>query len=99
MLPSHGVYSASSPVRARLDFYRFGGDSLQGRHLLKWVHFQIDTRGRELELRYFRDIDGREVDFVVQISAVGTKDIVSREGIRVAPTLELLRTLRFCRCR
>lgn len=34
-------------------------------HLLKWVEFQIDTEGRNVELRYFRDIDGREVDFVV----------------------------------
>jgi hypothetical protein len=34
-------------------------------HLLKWVHFQVDTTGRDLELRYFRDVDGREVDFVV----------------------------------
>jgi hypothetical protein len=98
-------------------------------HLLKWIHHQIDTKGRELELRYFRDIDGREVDFVVlenrkplsfieakwndgdivpglkylkerfpaaeawQISATGKKDYVSREGIRVAPALELLGTL------
>jgi hypothetical protein len=34
-------------------------------HLLKWVHFEQDARGRDLELRYFRDSDGREVDFVV----------------------------------
>lgn len=34
-------------------------------HLLKWVHFQQDTQGGDLELRYFRDSDGREVDFVV----------------------------------
>ena len=34
-------------------------------HLLKWVHFEQDTKGRDLELRYFRDSDGREVDFVV----------------------------------
>jgi predicted AAA+ superfamily ATPase len=104
-------------------------ENLVASHLLKWVLFQIDTRGRELELRYFRDIDGREVDFVVtenrkplwfveakwgdadvvkglkylkerfpaaeawQISATGTKDFVSREGIRVAPALELLKTL------
>jgi predicted AAA+ superfamily ATPase len=33
--------------------------------LLKWVQHQQDTRGRELELRYFRDKDGREVDFVI----------------------------------
>ncbi|MEA3244523.1 MAG: ATP-binding protein [Gemmatimonadota bacterium] len=40
-------------------------ENLVGSHLLKWVHFQFDTSGRELELRYFRDVDGREVDFVV----------------------------------
>jgi predicted AAA+ superfamily ATPase len=34
-------------------------------HLLKWVHWQQDTAGRDLELRYARDKDGREVDFVV----------------------------------
>lgn len=34
-------------------------------HLLKWVHWQQDTEGLDLELRYFRDTDGREVDFVV----------------------------------
>lgn len=34
-------------------------------HLLKWVQFEEDTKGRDLELRYFRDIDGREVDFIV----------------------------------
>jgi predicted AAA+ superfamily ATPase len=34
-------------------------------HLLKWVAWEADTKGRDLELRYFRDIDGREVDFVL----------------------------------
>ena len=32
---------------------------------LKWVHQQQDAEGRDLDLRYFRDVDGREVDFVV----------------------------------
>jgi predicted AAA+ superfamily ATPase len=40
-------------------------ENLVAAHLLKWVHFEQDTRGRDLELRYFRDSDGREVDFVV----------------------------------
>ncbi len=40
-------------------------ENLVASHLLKWCHYQRDTRGRDLELRYFRDIDGREVDFVV----------------------------------
>ena len=34
-------------------------------HLLKWCFFMQDTFGREIELRYFRDIDKREVDFVI----------------------------------
>lgn len=95
-------------------------------HLIKWVHFQQDTEGTDLELRYFRDKDGREVDFIVvdrnvpvliveckwadaeidrslkyfkskfpraeawQLSAIGRKDYVSEEGIRVAPALALL---------
>jgi predicted AAA+ superfamily ATPase len=104
-------------------------ENLVAGHLLKWVHFEQDTQGREVELRYFRDTDGREVDFVVvegrtprlmveckwsdaevdrslrylkakfpatdawQVSATGTKDYVTPEGIRVAPALTLLRTL------
>jgi len=104
-------------------------ENLVAAHLLKWVHFEQDTQGRDLELRYFRDSDGREVDFVVtegrkvlllveakwsevpldknlrylkqrcegatawQIHAKGNKDFVTPEGIRVAPALELLKTL------
>jgi hypothetical protein len=40
-------------------------ENLVGSHLLKWVHYQQDAAGRDLELRYFRDTDGREVDFVI----------------------------------
>ena len=40
-------------------------ENLVACHLLKWVHFQQDALGRDVELRYFRDTDGREVDFVV----------------------------------
>lgn len=40
-------------------------ENLVASHLLKWVHFAVDTEGREMELRYFRDTDGREVDLVV----------------------------------
>ena len=40
-------------------------ENLVACHLLKWVHYQQDTTGRDFELRYFRDTDGREVDFVI----------------------------------
>jgi len=40
-------------------------ENLVASHLLKWAHYQLDTQGRAVELRYFRDVDGREVDFVL----------------------------------
>jgi hypothetical protein len=40
-------------------------ENLVAVHLLKWIHFEEDSKGRGMELRYFRDVDGREVDFVV----------------------------------
>ncbi len=33
--------------------------------LLKWAHYLQDTQGREVELKYFRDKEQREVDFVL----------------------------------
>jgi uncharacterized protein len=104
-------------------------ENLVASHLLKWVHHEQDTAGRDLDLRYFRDTDGREVDLVVvegrtprlfveckwadveidrglkylkarfpdcqawQVSAVGTKDYVTPDGIRVSSALSLLSTL------
>lgn len=40
-------------------------ENLVACHLLKWVQWQYDTLGEEMDLRYFREITGREVDFVV----------------------------------
>jgi predicted AAA+ superfamily ATPase len=104
-------------------------ENLVACHLLKWIHFEQDSLGKDVELRYFRDVEGREVDFVVverrrprllieckwadteidrslrylksrfpdaeawQLSATGTKDFVSPEGIRYAPALTLLARL------
>lgn len=104
-------------------------ENLVASHLLKWVHYQQDAFGKDFDLRYFRDTDSREVDFVVvegknpvllveckwsdaevdrglrylkvrfpdvqawQLSAVGTKDYQTPEGIRVAPALRLLENL------
>ena len=34
-------------------------------HLLKYCHFIEDTEGYNMDLRFIRDTDGREVDFVV----------------------------------
>lgn len=104
-------------------------ENLVAIHLLKWVHLEQDTKGRDLELRYFRDVDRREVDFVIvedgrpitlvesmwsdadvspnlrylrerterpdawQISATGSKDYVTADGIRVAPAVRFLSSL------
>jgi predicted AAA+ superfamily ATPase len=40
-------------------------ENLVACHLLKWCHFIQDTEGFNMELRYFRDVDKREVDFVL----------------------------------
>jgi uncharacterized protein len=43
--------------------FRF--ENLVASHLLKYCHFIEDTEGHSMELRYLRDTDGREIDFVV----------------------------------
>ena len=40
-------------------------ENLTAGHLLKWVHFQQDYEGLDIELCYFRDTDKREVDFII----------------------------------
>lgn len=40
-------------------------ENLVAGHLLKYCHFLEDTEGEKMELRYLRDTDHREVDFVV----------------------------------
>ncbi len=40
-------------------------ENMMAVHLLKWIYFEQDTKGRDVELRFFRDIDRREVDFVI----------------------------------
>lgn len=40
-------------------------ENLVACHLLKWCFFLQDSEGRDIELRYFRDTDKREVDFVI----------------------------------
>ncbi len=104
-------------------------ENLVALHLLKWAWFLEDTEGRDVELRFFRNSDGAEVDFVVvedrqpvllveckwgddepsralralkarfphaaawQVSAVGKKDYVTPDGVRVAPAMKLLSDL------
>jgi hypothetical protein len=98
-------------------------------HLLKWVLWNQDGLGRDMSIQYFRDIDGREVDFVIvednkpmvcveckvkdenpskhllyflekfpsckawQVTLDGTKNVTTKEGIRIAPAIQFLTTL------
>jgi len=43
-------------------------ENLIASHLLKFVHFIIDHEGHKAELYYLRDVDKREVDFLVTIN-------------------------------
>jgi hypothetical protein len=60
-------------------------ENLVASHLLKWCHFERDTKGRDLELTYFRDIDGREVDFVVLEDRKPIQFVECKSGGRAAP--------------
>lgn len=51
-------WSSVSAARARLE-------NMLACNLLKYCHFYEDTAGDHMELRYLRDKDGREIDFVV----------------------------------
>ena len=44
-------------------------ENLVACHLLKWTEYQLDTQGHRVELRYFRDTAGREVDFCITHNA------------------------------
>jgi predicted AAA+ superfamily ATPase len=53
-------------------------ENLMAVHLLKWIYYQQDTEGRDLELRYFRDVDRREVDFVIMENGAPVRFIESK---------------------
>jgi len=66
-------------------------ENLVASHLLKWAHYQVDTQGRAVELRYYRDIDGREVDFVLTEAgrAIGLVEC-KWDDAEVSPSLRYL---------
>ena len=73
-------------------------ENLVAIHLAKWVQFEVDTKGRPLELRYFRDVDGREVDFVVTEKSKPILFIECKWNDRdIDPSLNYLKT-RFPDC-
>lgn len=62
------------------DGYRF--ENLVASHLLKYCHFIEDTEGHAMEIRYLRDTDGREIDFVVLKNAKPVFAIECKSGDR-----------------
>jgi len=50
-------------------------ENLMAGHLLKWVQFQQDVKGERYGLYYFRDVEKREVDFVVTLNSKPVKAI------------------------
>ena len=67
-------------------------ENLVACHLLKWVHFQQDYHGLDIDLRYFRDIDRREVDFVITKNNKPVQFIESKiKGKEINPALKYLK--------
>lgn len=60
-------------------------------HLLKHAYWMEDSQGRDMELRYFRDTDGREVDFALMENGKPTMFIECKLSDRdVSPALKYL---------
>ncbi|MCD6585964.1 MAG: ATP-binding protein [Desulfobacteraceae bacterium] len=64
-------------------------ENLMACHLLKWVCFLQDTEGRDVDLRFFRDIDRREVDFVVMEKGKPTQFIECKRSVDKQPSRAL----------
>ncbi len=61
--------------------------------LLKWVQYQQDALGEEIDLRYFRDVDNREVDFVIIKDKKPTTFIECKwNDAPIAPALKYLKS-------
>lgn len=67
-------------------------ENLVAFHLLKECHHLEDVEGYDAELRFFRDIEGREVDFVQMKSGRPTRFVECRTSdTTVSPALLYLR--------
>lgn len=78
------------------DSLRF--ENLVASALLKWVHYRQDVYGEDIELNYFRDVDGREVDFVLVVNKKPSQFIECKwNDVSTSPSLKYLKT-RFPNC-
>lgn len=60
-------------------------ENLVASQLLKYCHFLRDTQGEKMELRYIRDTDKREIDFVVLKNGIGLFAVECQLGDRNIP--------------
>ena len=68
-------------------------ENLVACHLLKWCFYLQDAEGRDLEVRYFRDIDKREVDFVITEDDKPIHFVEAKiSGKSLSPSLRYLKT-------
>jgi predicted AAA+ superfamily ATPase len=66
-------------------------ENLVALSLLKWCDFERDTKGRNVNLAYYRDTSGREVDFVVTENSTILACIeVKTSEENVSPSLKYL---------
>jgi hypothetical protein len=67
-------------------------ENLVAFHLLKESHYLEDVEGRDAELRFFRDIEGREVDFVQLLDGRPTRFVEAKlSETKISPALLYLR--------
>ncbi len=61
-------------------------ENLVASHLLKWVHYRQDFYGEDIELKFFRDIEKREVDFIISKGSVPLKAVECKVKSRKVST-------------
>jgi predicted AAA+ superfamily ATPase len=67
-------------------------ENLVAFHLLKESHYLEDVEGRDAELRFFRDVEGREVDFVQMINRKPVRFVEAKLAeTSISPALLYLR--------
>ena len=77
-------------VPVREEAARF--ENLVAFHLLKDCHFLEDTEGFDCDLRFFRDVEGREVDFVQVVDGQPVRFVECKlNETRVDPSLVYLK--------
>jgi uncharacterized protein len=67
-------------------------ENMMAVHLLKWCNFLQDTTGKDLVLNYYRDLNQREVDFVVTLRRKPILFIEAKSSFQeVSPHLKFLK--------